>query len=364
MSRAATMARCSSTCPASTGAIVRLSRGVGLPKPLPDVLGLAVRIVDAHGPNRHQDLLLVTSVDAPVLHHLILPGPLGSYGQSYSSVLPYRLGDRLALVGALPRRPDFELADGAGRRSPHAPSAACASASAPRTRRRRRCASTSGTRAAGSDPTGPFQGIRAPAYRGSQSGRGRSVSDRAARLAAIAADIDAHLPCGELEICDEATNLVPGEGDADADVVFVGEAPGAAEDEQGRPFVGTSGRLLDALLAEAGLAREQVFITNVVKARPPKNRDPKPAEVRHYLPWLIAQLAGHRAEARRAARPPSARPLRARGEDLRGPRDRARDAERRLFPLYHPAAALHNPKLRETLVEDARALRALLASIV
>ena len=96
--------------PGEHDAVVRLSRGVGLPKPLPDVLGLAVRLVDVHGPNRHQDLLLVTSVDAPVLHHLILPGPLGTYGQSYSSVLPYRLGDRLALVGALPRRPDFELA--------------------------------------------------------------------------------------------------------------------------------------------------------------------------------------------------------------------------------------------------------------
>ena len=171
-SPAATTARRSSTCPASTGRSCGSRAASGCPKPLPDVLGLAVRILDAHGPRRHQDFLLVTSVDVPVLHHLILPGPLGIYGQSYSSVLPYRIGDRLALVGALPRRPDFELAVAplGGR---WARRAACASASASRTRRRRRCASTRGTRGGGIRPTGPFQGSATPAYRGSQSGRDR-----------------------------------------------------------------------------------------------------------------------------------------------------------------------------------------------
>jgi DNA polymerase len=183
------------------------------------------------------------------------------------------------------------------------------------------------------------------------------VSDKAARLGAIAADIDAHLPCDEAEICNEATNLVPGEGNPDADVVFVGEAPGASEDKQGRPFVGNAGRLLDGLLAEAGLEREQVFITNVVKARPPKNRDPKPAEVRHYLPWLIAQLEVIQP---RLVVPLGRHPLahfapEAKISEVHG--TVLETDERRLFPLYHPAAALHNPKLRETLVEDARALR-------
>ena len=84
---------------------------------------------------------------------------------------------------------------------------------------------------------------------------------------------------------------MPGEGDPDADVLLVGEAPGASEDLEGRPFVGRSGKLLDELLGEAGLARADVFITNVVKARPPGNRDPSAAEVRHHLPWLEQQLA-------------------------------------------------------------------------
>src|SRR5918992_5158173 len=100
------------------------------------------------------------------------------------------------------------------------------------------------------------------------------MSDKATLLDAIADEIRAHLPCG-FAVCEEATNLVPGEGSATAPVVLVGEAPGASEDRSGRPFVGRAGKLLDQLLEEAGLRREDVFITNVVKARPPGNRDPK-----------------------------------------------------------------------------------------
>src|SRR3954469_22464833 len=113
--------------------------------------------------------------------------------------------------------------------------------------------------------------------------------DRAAQLAAIANEIETHVPCG-FEPCETCTHFVPGEGSPDARVVIVGEAPGASEDKAGRPFVGRAGRLLDALLAEAGLEREDVFITNVVKARPPGNRDPRADEVAHHLPWLEAQL--------------------------------------------------------------------------
>ena len=96
-----------------------------------------------------------------------------------------------------------------------------------------------------------------------------------AGLEAIAEEIRGHLPCG-FEPCETCTNFVPGEGSATAEVMLVGEAPGGSEDKQGRPFVGRAGKLLDLLLAEAGLERAQVFITNVVKARPPGNRDPKP----------------------------------------------------------------------------------------
>ena len=175
-------------------------------------------------------------------------------------------------------------------------------------------------------------------------------------LDAIATEIREHVPCG-FEICEQATNLVPGEGSATARVMLVGEAPGASEDRLGRPFVGGAGRLLDRLLEEAGLRREDVFITNVVKARPPGNRDPKADEVAHHLPWLEAQLEviepallvplGRHALARFA---PDAKITQAHGHVLE------RDG-RTLFPMFHPAAALRNPKLRETLHEDARALR-------
>src|ERR671926_1698172 len=111
----------------------------------------------------------------------------------------------------------------------------------------------------------------------------------AADLEALREEIRNHGGCG-FEPCETATHMVPGEGSATAEVMFVGEAPGASEDKQGRPFVGRAGKLLDELLAEAGLERADVFITNVMKARPPGNRDPRADEVAHHLPWLEAQL--------------------------------------------------------------------------
>src|SRR5437763_3083317 len=117
-----------------------------------------------------------------------------------------------------------------------------------------------------------------------------SPVDAAALLAAIADEIRTHEACG-FEVCASCTNFVPGEGDPAAEVVIVGEAPGATEDVQGRPFVGRAGRLLDEVLAAAGLRREQVWITNVVKARPPANRDPRAGEVDHHRPWLERELA-------------------------------------------------------------------------
>jgi uracil-DNA glycosylase len=175
-------------------------------------------------------------------------------------------------------------------------------------------------------------------------------------LDAIAKEIREHVPCG-FEICEQATNLVPGEGSATAAVMLVGEAPGASEDKSGRPFVGNAGRLLDRLLEEAGLQRGDVFVTNVVKARPPGNRDPKADEVAHHLPWLEAQLdvirpkllvpLGRHALARFA---PDAKITQTHGRVLE------RDG-RTLFPMFHPAAALRNPQLRKTLHEDAQALR-------
>jgi len=171
--------------------------------------------------------------------------------------------------------------------------------------------------------------------------------------------IRTHRGCG-FAICEEALNLVPGEGPDDAELMVVGEAPGRFEDEQGRPFVGRAGQLLDELLAEAGLARGDVFITNVVKARPPGNRDPTKAEVAHWMPVLEAQLAlvaprlivplGRHALAHFA---PGAKIGEVHGRAVS-------EHGRELFPLYHPAAALRSTKLREALFADARALGALL----
>jgi|tagenome__1003787_1003787.scaffolds.fasta_scaffold20770820_3 uracil-DNA glycosylase len=180
-------------------------------------------------------------------------------------------------------------------------------------------------------------------------------------LIALAEEIRAHGGCG-FEPCETASRTVPGEGSPTAEVMLVGEAPGATEDELGRPFVGRAGRLLDEVLAEAGLARADVWITNVVKARPPRNRDPRAAEVAHWMPWLEAELAligprvvvplGRHALAHFA---PAARISEVHGTLLIS-------GGRTLFPLYHPAAALRSRLLRETLLADARRLGGLATS--
>jgi uracil-DNA glycosylase len=183
-----------------------------------------------------------------------------------------------------------------------------------------------------------------------------------ASLEAVADAIRAHLPCG-FEPCETCTSFVPGEGAEDAEVMLVGEAPGASEDRQGRPFVGRAGALLDIALETAGLSRDAVFITNVLKARPPGNRDPRRAEIEHALPWLEAQMAlvrpklvvplGRHALGHFA---PDTRISAAHGQ-LRIERGRA------LYPLYHPAAALRTPNVRDMLMHDARGLRGALRGL-
>lgn len=176
-----------------------------------------------------------------------------------------------------------------------------------------------------------------------------------ATLEAVAEAIEGHLPCG-FEPCETCTRFVPGEGDGAAEVMLVGEAPGASEDREGRPFVGRAGGLLDVALEAAGLERAAVFITNVLKARPPGNRDPRRAEVAHSLPWLEAQLAlvqprlvvtlGRHALTHFA---PKEKISLVHGQLLTG-RGRA------IYPLHHPAAALRTRDIRDTLLADARRL--------
>ena len=156
------------------------------------------------------------------------------------------------------------------------------------------------------------------------------------------------------------TKTVPGDGPVGALVMFIGEAPGFHEDQQGIPFVGAAGRLLNELLEKVGIPRQQVFITNVIKCRPPGNRDPNPEEVevcKAYLdeqieiiaPRVIVTLGRHSM----ARAFPDEKISVVHGQ----PR---RVGDRVYFPMYHPAAALHQPSLRGVLETDFVQLRALL----
>ncbi len=159
-----------------------------------------------------------------------------------------------------------------------------------------------------------------------------------------------------------ARQAVPGEGSAESGIFFLGEAPGYNEDVQGRPFVGAAGQLLDELLAGIGLDRSKVFITNVVRHRPPENRDPLPEEVAACDVWLRRHLEALRPRVvvtlgRHAMYKffPTESISRVHG------RPRAHDGLT-IFPIYHPAAALHQPALRSALVADFAALALLLAT--
>ena len=162
--------------------------------------------------------------------------------------------------------------------------------------------------------------------------------------------------CTDCPLCRGRTNAVPGEGPPNAQLMFIGEGPGYQEDREGRPFVGPAGKFLEELLASIGLRRQEVFIANMIKCRPPQNRDPLPAEIaacRKYLdrqiqlvnPKLIVTL-GRFSLARFFP-----------GESISRARGRAREKDGRLvYPIMHPAAALHQPGLRDTIVEDFKAI--------
>jgi len=193
-----------------------------------------------------------------------------------------------------------------------------------------------------------------------------TTPDRAAlQLASVARDASTCTACG---LFATRTQVVPGEGSPSATLVFVGEAPGAREDRAGRPFVGASGRLLDDLLASIGLRREEVFILNTVKCRPPENRNPQRSEIAACAPLLRRQLQalqprviatlGRHALAVFA---PNAKIAEVHGRPYAQTADN-QQGDAVLFPLYHPAAALHNGSLRPTLERDMAALRAYLSA--
>lgn len=172
-----------------------------------------------------------------------------------------------------------------------------------------------------------------------------------------------------------ATQLVFGDGDPEADIVLIGEAPGKQEDEQGLPFVGASGKFLSEMLASIHLKREQVYITNIVKYRPPNNRDPLPEEKIAFLPYLqrqlevikpllVVTLGRHSGEAfipglqiSRDHGQPKRLKLKLHSEEDVG------ELAVVILPLYHPAAALYNGGMRQTLLEDFGLIPALLTKI-
>jgi uracil-DNA glycosylase family 4 len=161
------------------------------------------------------------------------------------------------------------------------------------------------------------------------------------------------------------TTVVFGAGNADADLMFVGEAPGANEDKQGLPFVGQAGRLLDTLLGEIGLAREDVFIANVLMCRPPGNRDPQPAEISNCQQYLFQKLGliqprvvctlGNFATKLLREDPTGITRLHGRPEERTIGEHRVT-----LYPLLHPAAALYTPAMLETLRSDFAGIPSLL----
>lgn len=162
------------------------------------------------------------------------------------------------------------------------------------------------------------------------------------------------LSCTRCVLSETRTNAVPGDGSSTAAVMFIGEGPGKNEDEQGLPFIGRAGKLLDALLAEVPLRREDVYITNVVKCRPPGNRDPEPDEVAACMPYLMAQIEMIDPRVIVTLGRHSMLRFYPEGKISNDHGRIIRIGQRVLLPVYHPAAALRNPRLNETLREDMK----------
>ncbi|MDP9307218.1 MAG: uracil-DNA glycosylase [Actinomycetota bacterium] len=175
--------------------------------------------------------------------------------------------------------------------------------------------------------------------------------------------------CTKCRLAEGRTQVVFGVGDPKADLMFVGEAPGYHEDQQGKPFVGQAGKLLDNLLAGIGLARDQVYVANVLKCRPPGNRDPQPDEIEACESHLFRQISliepkvvatlGNFATKLLSGKPTGI-------TRVHGAEQETRLGGRRvlLYPLYHPAAALYTPAMLKVLEDDFARLPALLGRVV
>jgi len=160
--------------------------------------------------------------------------------------------------------------------------------------------------------------------------------------------------CPKCRLCKSRTNAVPGEGNINAKIIFIGEAPGRDEDKAGRPFVGRSGKLLDELLAKIRLSRRDVWIGNVLKCRPPENRDPLNDEILACRPYLYKQID--------LIKPKIVVTVGKYAMEYFLPKQKISEAHGKpfklknliIYPIYHPAAALRNGKVKEILTRDFR----------
>ena len=176
------------------------------------------------------------------------------------------------------------------------------------------------------------------------------------------------LACSKCALRSGCQRVVPGEGPAEAEVMFIGEGPGKKEDEMGRPFVGAAGKFLDEMLGYINLKRESVYIANVVKCRPPENRDPLPEEVAACWPWLLEQIKliqpklivtlGRHSMERFF---PEQKISQIHGKALR--KDFPEIGKQVIYALYHPAAALYNGSMREVLIKDFKKIPKVLEKI-
>ena len=178
--------------------------------------------------------------------------------------------------------------------------------------------------------------------------------NKADRLQILNTRMILECPC---KLRETATQAVPGEGNADADIMFVGEAPGKNEDLQGKPFIGSAGKFLAEMLSSINLQREDLFITKIVTYRPPENRDPEPTEIADCMPWLHEQIAIIQPKiivtlGRHALEHfiPGKKISEVHGQAFRRTFDDI--GEQVFFALYHPAAALYNGSMRTTLISD------------
>lgn len=188
-----------------------------------------------------------------------------------------------------------------------------------------------------------------------------NTEEKQAKLDIIASKI-LDRSCG-LDIAKSCLNPVPGDGDPDAQLLFVGEAPGAQEDKAGVPFVGASGKFLDEMLETIGLRRDDVFVTNIVKFRPPDNRDPSKEEIDVCLPYLLSQI--------KVIQPSLIIFLGRHSMNVFLPELKISESHGRVYkrsgmvflPLYHPAAALYNGGMRQTLIDDFAKIPSILKTL-